>query len=105
MADESVEPKPRIPKWLIGAKVLGLEKYFVWKNGVKFYCHPDLSVSQFKELVFDGFSNVPVDAVVGCKGRMFEDSDNLALAVRSFCKNDPRVVVWREDWQRKPKID
>lgn len=100
ITDDSLEPKPHLPKWL-AFKSLGLEKYFTWKNGSKFYCSEDITVSQFKEKLFGGPLNVPMGAAIGCKGRMFEDSDNLALAVRSFCKRDPRLLVWREDWKQK----
>lgn len=98
VTDEEIEPKPHPPKW-IPAKALGLEKYFAWKNGSKFYCDEDTTVSALKKRIFNG--SVPEDVAVGCKGRMFEDSDNLALAVRAFCKLDPKLLIWKEDWKQQ----
>lgn len=98
VTDESIVPKPRLPKWLLN-RSNKLDKSFEWKNGMKFYCKDDMTVSDLKNKVYNGAQNVPADAVVGCKGRMFADSDNLALAVRSFCKRDPRLLVWRESWR------
>ena len=34
--------------------------------------------------------------LVGCRGRMFADTDNLALAVRAFCKRDPNILIWKD---------
>jgi len=53
-------------------------------------------VQDFKEKIYGGKTKVPATVRAGCHGRIFEDSDNLALAVRSFCRRDPKIVLWDE---------
>lgn len=92
-----------------------------WKNGKKYYLPDDATVSDLKNLVYS--EQKPLDAqqkeptvasvepkeadatpryqdpselLVGCKGRMFEDTDNLAMAVRAFCRRDPNILIWRD---------
>lgn len=93
-----------------------------WKNGRKYYLPDEATVSDLKSLVYA--DQKPVDArqeaektaasiesedteatpryqdpsqlLVGCKGRMFEDTDNLAMAVRAFCRRDPNILIWKD---------
>uniref|UniRef100_A0A3B0MYT8 Uncharacterized protein n=1 Tax=Theileria annulata TaxID=5874 RepID=A0A3B0MYT8_THEAN len=69
-----------------------------WKNGNKVYLSDDLTVKELKKLIY-GDSDSSKDVLVGCKGRVMKDEDNLALATRAFCKRDPRLVLWREPQQ------
>mmetsp|Transcript_56287 Transcript_56287/g.131887 ORF Transcript_56287/g.131887 Transcript_56287/m.131887 type:complete len:151 (-) Transcript_56287:66-518(-) len=66
-----------------------------WKNGSGFYFPAMATVKDLKETVYAG--EVPKAVRAGCHGRMMEDADNLALAVRTFCKRDPRIVLWEEE--------
>lgn len=100
ISDESIHPNPRTPKWL-PAETFGLEKFFAWKNGSKIYCNEKTTVADLKRRIFGSVSAIPSDVAIGCKGRMFDDRDNLAMAVRSFCKMDPRLVVWKEEYKRR----
>lgn len=65
-----------------------------WKNGMKVYLEDDITVRGLKETFYgpDNYHQI----LVGCKGRTMLDSDNLALAVRGFCRHDPRIVFWRQ---------
>lgn len=90
-----------------------------WTNGRKYYLPDEASVSDLKHLVYseqkpldarqrEGASDKtgqmepkpqyqePSQLLVGCKGRMFEDSDNLAMAVRAFCRRDPNILIWKD---------
>merc|ERR1712087_451848 len=67
-----------------------------WKNGSSFYFPAMATVKDLKETVYDGAGKVPAAVRAGCHGRMMEDSDNLALAVRTFCKRDPKIIFWEE---------
>merc|ERR1712217_429583 len=67
---------------------------FSWKNGSTFYFPAMATVKDLKDMVYDGA--VPSAVRAGCYGRMMEDSDNLALAVRTFCKRDPKITLWKE---------
>merc|ERR1712094_84029 len=68
-----------------------------WKNGTGFYFTALASVKDLKEAVYGGAEKVPPAVRAGCHGRMMEDSDNLALAVRTFCRRDPKIVLWEEE--------
>merc|ERR1719474_2303578 len=52
--------------------------------------------TQYKYNVFIA-DKAPKAVRAGCYGRMMEDGDNLALAVRTFCKRDPKIVLWEEE--------
>merc|ERR1712084_106750 len=67
-----------------------------WKNGSTFYFPAMATVKDLKAMVYDGADKVPAAVRAGCYGRMMEDSDNLALAVRTFCKRDPKITLWKE---------
>mmetsp|Transcript_69976 Transcript_69976/g.180364 ORF Transcript_69976/g.180364 Transcript_69976/m.180364 type:complete len:153 (-) Transcript_69976:114-572(-) len=70
--------------------------YATWKNGSVFYFPALATVKDLKDAVYEGTSAPPAIRA-GCYGRMMEDSDNLALAVRTFCKRDPKIVLWEEE--------
>ncbi|AFZ81271.1 hypothetical protein BEWA_006800 [Theileria equi strain WA] len=67
-----------------------------WTNGKKIYLPDDVTVSDLKRLVYGNNTAAQRDVLVGCKGRIMNNDDNLALATRAFCKRDPRLVLWRE---------
>lgn len=92
-----------------------------WENGRKFYLPDEATVSDLKKLVYseqkpqaDGRADKeatpgategkepklqyqdPSQLLAGCKGRMFEDTDNLAMAVRAFCRRDPSILIWKD---------
>mmetsp|Transcript_23561 Transcript_23561/g.51915 ORF Transcript_23561/g.51915 Transcript_23561/m.51915 type:complete len:155 (+) Transcript_23561:55-519(+) len=71
-----------------------------FKNGTSMYFSGTATVADAKQTFYSyhgaGMSP-PAHVRVGCHGRMMEDSDNLALAVRSFCKRDPMLVLWEEE--------
>eukprot|EP00928_Gymnodinium_smaydae_P007991 TRINITY_DN1286_c0_g1_i1.p1 TRINITY_DN1286_c0_g1~~TRINITY_DN1286_c0_g1_i1.p1 ORF type:complete len:174 (-),score=36.55 TRINITY_DN1286_c0_g1_i1:92-538(-) len=66
-----------------------------WKNGSTFYFPATSTVQELKDAVY-GAGSAPAGVKAGCYGRMMEDSDNLALAVRTFCRRDPKIVLWQE---------
>eukprot|EP00811_Abedinium_folium_P012012 NODE_21130_length_767_cov_10.167188.p1 GENE.NODE_21130_length_767_cov_10.167188~~NODE_21130_length_767_cov_10.167188.p1 ORF type:complete len:150 (-),score=37.15 NODE_21130_length_767_cov_10.167188:247-696(-) len=68
---------------------------FNWKSGTAHYFPAMATVADLKNTVYKG--DVPPAVRAGCHGRMMEDSDNLALAVRTFCRRDPRIVLWEEE--------
>ncbi|CRG93329.1 conserved Plasmodium protein, unknown function [Plasmodium gallinaceum] len=68
-----------------------------WKNGTKFYLDDNLTVKDIKKIIYQNEENIPKNIKFGCKGRMMEDTDNLALAVRAFCKRDPKVFIWEDE--------
>eukprot|EP00442_Polarella_glacialis_P035097 CAMPEP_0115161786 /NCGR_PEP_ID=MMETSP0227-20121206/71596_1 /TAXON_ID=89957 /ORGANISM="Polarella glacialis, Strain CCMP 1383" /LENGTH=62 /DNA_ID=CAMNT_0002573917 /DNA_START=66 /DNA_END=254 /DNA_ORIENTATION=+ len=55
------------------------------------------TVKDLKESVYGEAGKVPAAVRAGCHGRMMEDGDNLALAVRTFCRRDPKIVLWEEE--------
>lgn len=90
-----------------------------WENGRKYYLPDEATVSDLKNLVYS--EQKPLDArqkeeasdktgqtepkpqyqdpshlLVGCKGRVFEDSDNLAMAVKAFCRRHPNILIWKD---------
>ncbi len=68
-----------------------------WSNGKTVYTPSvNSTVGDLKKLVYKS-DEIPASLKVGCRGRMMEDSDNLALAVKSFCRRDPRILMWTED--------
>merc|ERR1711937_181638 len=71
--------------------------FFGWKNGSVFYFPAMATVADLKNAVYEGTDKVPAAAKAGCYGRVMEDTDNLALAVRTFCKRDPKIVLWEEE--------
>merc|ERR1711924_407094 len=71
--------------------------YASWKNGSGFYFSAMSTVRDLKESVYGSADKVPKAVRAGCRGRMMEDSDNLALAVRTFCRRDPKIVLWEEE--------
>lgn len=60
-----------------------------------FYLSASATVEDIKKAAF-GTEPVPEGLRVGCHGRMMENTDNLALAVRTFCKRDPMLLFWKE---------
>lgn len=68
-----------------------------WKNGSVFYYPETATVQDVKNDVYGSEEKIPPAVRVGCYGRMMENSDNLALAVRTFCKRDPMLVFWEEE--------
>jgi len=70
--------------------------YFNWRQGMSFYQPATATVAEMKERVYGHKNKVPENLRVGCHGRMMEDTDNLALAVRTFCKRDPMLLFWKE---------
>merc|ERR1712060_206027 len=72
--------------------------FFSWSNGAVKYLTAMATVKDLKESVYE--KGVPSAVRVGCNGRMMEDSDNLALAVRTFCRRDPRIVFWEEETEK-----
>eukprot|EP00918_Siedleckia_nematoides_P070552 GHVU01154065.1.p1 GENE.GHVU01154065.1~~GHVU01154065.1.p1 ORF type:complete len:149 (+),score=19.74 GHVU01154065.1:190-636(+) len=68
-----------------------------WENGKKYYMNDIATASDLKREVYGSAEAVPAMVKVGCRGRMMDDSDNLAAAVRAFCKRDPRLVMWKDD--------
>merc|ERR1711953_1636002 len=85
--------KPPTPEGRLG-------KWQAWKNGSGFYFPAMATVQDLKEVVYKGADKVPKDVRAGCHGRMMEDSDNLALAVRTFCRRDPKIVLWQEETEK-----
>ncbi len=90
VADEQVTPQTEKTIPIVG------KKYGAFKNGNSYYTNAMATVQDFKATVYKGKENVPKNIKAGCNGRMFEDSDNLALAVRSFCRRNPQIVFWEE---------
>merc|ERR1712050_157937 len=88
IADKTVEPDTSQNLWS------------TWKNGSTFYFPAMATVKDLKESVYDGADKVPKAVRAGCYGRMMEDSDNLALAVRTFCRRDPKIVLWEEETEK-----
>merc|ERR1712113_1141169 len=88
IADKNVEPDCSNNFW------------HSWKNGTPFYFPAMATVKDLKESVYEsyeGAGKVPKAVRAGCYGRMMEDTDNLALAVRTFCRRDPKIVLWEEE--------
>lgn len=67
-----------------------------WSNGKVFYAGPNMTVDQLTKSVYESEKAPPANLKVGCKGRVFENTDNLALAVKSFCRRDPRILMWTD---------
>jgi hypothetical protein len=88
VADSEVLPDP-------ATKILGTS-FGAFKNGKSIYTKGSATVQDLKEKVYGEKSKVPASVKAGCHGRIFEDSDNLALAVRAFCRRDPKIVFWDE---------
>merc|ERR1712066_700788 len=70
-----------------------------WTNGSAFYFPAMATVQDLKTSVY-GADKAPKALRAGCYGRMMDDSDNLALAVRTFCKRDPKIVLWEEETEK-----
>jgi hypothetical protein len=87
VADEDVKPQNK--RTLFGKSFGG------FSNGSSVYLGGSATVKDLKDAVY-GKQKSPSSVRAGCSGRMFQDSDNLAMAVRSFCRRDPRVVFWDE---------
>ncbi|CDU16088.1 hypothetical protein YYC_02293 [Plasmodium yoelii 17X] len=68
-----------------------------WVNGTKFYLNDDITVQDAKKIIYKNEENIPKNIKLGCKGRMMDDNDNLALAVRAFCKRDPKIIIWEDE--------
>merc|ERR1711985_108775 len=72
-------------------------KFTSWDTfGNGYYLPATATVKDLKEQVYMGADKVPAAVRAGCHGRMMEDSDNVALAVRTFCKRDPKIIFWEE---------
>ncbi|GIX60923.1 uncharacterized protein BcabD6B2_03580 [Babesia caballi] len=67
-----------------------------FKNGKKVYLDDTATVADLKSAVYGPAVVGHEDVLVGCKGRVMQDDDNLALATRAFCRRDPRIVLWRD---------
>lgn len=67
-----------------------------FKNGKKVYLEDNATVADLKKAIYGKEALSYDDALVGCKGRVMQNSDNLALSTRAFCKRDPRIVIWRD---------
>eukprot|EP00388_Colpodella_angusta_P014610 GDKJ01036512.1.p1 GENE.GDKJ01036512.1~~GDKJ01036512.1.p1 ORF type:complete len:148 (-),score=29.56 GDKJ01036512.1:71-514(-) len=73
------------------------KKIFDFKNGEKHFFDEATTVADLKKHIYLTYGdNIPENVAVGCRGRMFEETDNLALGVRAFCKRDPRITFWKE---------
>lgn len=81
---------------MFGAGVTGAGGGY-WSNGKVFYFDANQTVGGLKETVYRKSQSPPKNLKVGCRGRMMNDSDNLALAVKSFCRRDPRILMWEEE--------
>ncbi|GAW79103.1 hypothetical protein, conserved [Plasmodium gonderi] len=68
-----------------------------WKNGTKLYLDDDLTVGDVKKILYADNENIPRNLKFGCKGRMMDNNDNLAMAVRAFCKRDPKIFIWEDE--------
>lgn len=90
VADNEVIPQTEKKIPIVG------KSYGEFKNGNSYYTNAMATVEDFKATVYKGKENVPKNIRAGCNGRMFENSDNLALAVRSFCRRNPQIVFWEE---------
>lgn len=90
VADKEVIPETEKKIPFVG------KAYGAFKNGNSYYTNGMATVEDFKATVYKGKENVPKNIRAGCNGRMFENSDNLALAVRSFCRRNPQIVFWEE---------
>ena len=86
VADEAV--KPQTERSFLG------KTYGAFSNGASYYLGGGASVKDLKTAVYGKTASSSVRA--GCAGRMFEDADNLALAVRTFCRRDSRIVFWED---------
>eukprot|EP00921_Rhytidocystis_pertsovi_P016085 GHVQ01025411.1.p1 GENE.GHVQ01025411.1~~GHVQ01025411.1.p1 ORF type:complete len:222 (+),score=46.36 GHVQ01025411.1:449-1114(+) len=86
--DESIYPDYSKHRLLFNTK---------WENGKKMYLEDSVTVRDVKDMIYEGRKNVPEDVAVGCHGRMMEDDDNLALAVRAFCKRDPKILLFKDN--------
>ncbi|EDO08289.1 hypothetical protein BBOV_III007280 [Babesia bovis T2Bo] len=67
-----------------------------FKNGKKVYLNDSATVQDLKNAVYGKLAMENKDVMVGCKGRIMQDEDNLALATRAFCRRDPRIILWRD---------
>ncbi|SOV10124.1 conserved Plasmodium protein, unknown function [Plasmodium sp. DRC-Itaito] len=74
-----------------------IKKKMKWKNGSKFYLNDNVTVKDAKNIIYEGEKNVPDKIKLGCKGRIMDDNDNLAMAVRAFCKRDPKIFIWQDE--------
>ncbi|KNC36958.1 hypothetical protein PFLG_02286 [Plasmodium falciparum RAJ116] len=63
-----------------------------------YYAQNDnVTVKDAKRIIYQGEENIPEKIKLGCKGRIMDDNDNLAMAVRAFCKRDPKVIIWQDE--------
>ncbi|KAF8821320.1 hypothetical protein IE077_004357 [Cardiosporidium cionae] len=68
-----------------------------WKNGTKVFMDDGATVSDLKQkFIKTGNKALPDGILAACHGRILEDSDLLAFAVRAYCKRDPKIFIWRE---------
>eukprot|EP00916_Digyalum_oweni_P004726 GHVL01008367.1.p1 GENE.GHVL01008367.1~~GHVL01008367.1.p1 ORF type:complete len:146 (+),score=12.96 GHVL01008367.1:20-457(+) len=70
------------------------KRLFSWSNGSSIYLKDDTTVKDLKNTIYK--NSEPPKLVVGCKGRQFQDDDLLSMAVRSFCKNEPNLLMWED---------
>ncbi|SBT30653.1 conserved Plasmodium protein, unknown function [Plasmodium ovale wallikeri] len=68
-----------------------------WVNGTKFYLNDNVTVEDAKKVIYQKEENIPNNIKLGCRGRMMNNNDNLALAVRAFCKRDPKIFIWEDE--------
>ncbi|SPJ08165.1 conserved Plasmodium protein, unknown function [Plasmodium sp. DRC-Itaito] len=77
-----------------------IKKKMKWKNGSKFYLDDNVTVKDAKRIIYQGEENIPKKIKLGCRGRIMDDNDNLAMAVRAFCKRDPKVFIWQDEYSQ-----
>merc|ERR1712061_979970 len=63
-----------------------------WRAENQYKYNVFIADKDLKEQVYMGADKVPAAVRAGCHGRMMEDTDNVALAVRTFCKRDPKII-------------
>jgi hypothetical protein len=86
--------EPSIPNCLKSIKQI--RQFFEWRNGSKIYLPQNASVEDLKRYIYKSSTKIPDNLMVGCKGRVFNEKDNLAAATRIFCKRDPYLVLWKK---------
>lgn len=64
----------------------------------KLYLPETTTVAQLKERLTNSSHPLAGKVRIGCKGRMMSDADNVANAVKCFCRRDPQLVAWIEDF-------
>ncbi|CEM03831.1 unnamed protein product [Vitrella brassicaformis CCMP3155] len=84
---DSANILPDTSSWLWGS----------WGQGTKYYLPDNAKVKDLYKAVYGEDKKVPSNVRAGCRGRMMDDDDTLAMAVHAFCKRDPKIQIWEED--------